>query len=360
MKKILTFFFFAITLSLTAQTVDTTIYTIVEQMPRFPGCEQLDTTDVVKNKCAETNLLLFFNSNIAYPVEARQTNVQGTVVLSLVVEPDGFISNPTIVRDIGAGCGAEALRVAEGMNQALREASAKWTPGVKGGKAVRTKITVPIKFRLEDPKPYVFADGRDTMYVEVVDSVSYKDGEEALQSFLQSKMKMPGAYQDSCKIGVIDMSLYVHPTGYVRVIDLTDYWNLGTDFQWEAIKAATATWGNWNSATYEGKKVPSSTSVQVEVMPQEAGCQQVISNYAKANSLAEEGSRLYNEGESEAGIAKLTEAIELFPNNANFLYLRGQAYMNLEKMDEACADFQKVRTIFTIGLVEQLVPLICN
>ena len=65
-------------------------------MPRFPGCEKLDTTLAAKAKCAEVALLTFFNRNIEYPYQARQANTQGTVVINMVVEPDGLISNPKI------------------------------------------------------------------------------------------------------------------------------------------------------------------------------------------------------------------------------------------------------------------------
>ena len=359
MKKTLTFALFLLPFLLASQT-DTTIYEIVEEAPRFPGCENLDTTDAVKIKCAETALFQFFNGNIVYPYEARQKDVQGTVVLRLVVEPDGLISNPEILRDIGGGCGEEALRVANGMNEALQKAYLKWRPGMKDGKPVRTQITLPIRFRLEEPKDYVFVDGRDTMYVVVDDSLTYRGGAGALETFLKNEMETPEKYRDSCKIGVIEMTLYAHPSGYVRVIDLADHWHLGSDFQWEAITAATATWGQWNPAKREGREVPSAIAFSMPVIPEGAGCQQVVADFEKALTLSDEGSLLFNEGKQEEGIAKLTEAIALFPENANFLYLRGQAYMGMDRTEEACADFRKIRSLVTIGLVENIYPLLCE
>jgi protein TonB len=58
------------------------------------------------------------------------------------VEPDGSISNPEIVRDIGAGCGEEALRIVNMMPE--------WIPGRQRGKAVRVQFNLPVRFDLVD------------------------------------------------------------------------------------------------------------------------------------------------------------------------------------------------------------------
>ena len=359
MKQLLTLFFTLISLTVFTQN-DTTIYKVVSEMPRFPGCEQLDTTLDVKNQCAQAALLLFFNQNMVYPWGAREQDIEGTVVLSMVIEKDGYVSNPTVVRDIGGGCGEEAIRVVSGMNDALKNANLAWTPGKKDGKPVRTQVTVPIKFKLQDPPDFVIVNSRDSVYVVVDDSLKYTRGEAALDDFIKKNLKTPANYQDSCKIGTMDLTLLARPNGYVRVLDLADYWNLGWDFQWEAIRAATATWGKWQPAVRKGRQVPSSYDLTVTFLPNAAKCAQTISNYEKANAIAGEGSDLFNEGKQEEGIKKLNEALVLFPKNANFLYLRGQAYMNMNNMEKACADFLKVRELVTIDVVNQLIPVLCK
>ncbi len=352
-------FLFAFILAAQSQITDTTIYRIVEEMPRFPGCEQLDTTLEVKNKCAEQALLLFFNRNIVYPQVARNEEIEGTVVISFVVEPDGHISNPKLIKDIGGGCGEEALRVANAMNDALDQAGLRWIPGKNKGKTVRTQVNLPIRFKLQDPPDFVII-GLDTVYVVFDDSLQFNGGPEALQKVLKENLRYPDAYKDSCLIGTMDMTLRVNPRGIVKVIDLADYSNLGPDFQWEAIVAAGATWRQWTPATRNGKAVPAPYDISLTFLPEGERCQQRIAEWEKAAALAEEGSRLYNEGQKDEGLAKLTEAIELFPNNANFLYLRGQAYLNMDRKEEACADFRKVNRMVYIEVVRELLPLICK
>ncbi|MEK7253588.1 MAG: energy transducer TonB [Bacteroidota bacterium] len=359
MRQLLPLIFSLLCLNSFSQASDTTIYKVVEELPRFPGCETLDTTLAVKNQCAQTALIVFFNRNIVYPMQARQDSIAGTVVLSFVVEKDGYISNPTLVKDIGGGCGEEALRVASGMNEALKTASLTWVPGKKSGVPVRTHVNVPIKFKLQEPPDFVLV-GWDTVYVEVDDSLTFKAGNAALEKHLIEKLKFPAAFKDSCKIGSMDMTLLVNPDGLVKVLDMSDYGNLGFDFQFEAIQAATSTYGMWNPATRKGRQVPASYELTVLFKPTATGCQQKIADYDRANALAVEGSQLFNEEKQEEGLAKLNEALKLFPDNANFLYLRGQAYMNMNKMTEACEDFKKVRSIVSLEIVNQLIPLLCK
>lgn len=352
-------FLFAFVLAAQSQLADTTIYKIVDEMPRFPGCEQLDTTAEVKNKCAEQALLIFFNRNIVYPQVARNEEIEGTVVISFVVEPDGYISNPKLIKDIGGGCGEEALRVANAMNGALQDANLKWKPGKNKGTTVRTQLNLPIRFKLQDPPDFVIV-GIDTVYIVFDDSLKFNGDSEALQKVLEENLHYPEAYKDSCLIGTMDMTLRVSPEGFVKVIDLADYGNLGPEFQWNAILAASATWRQWTPATRNGKAVPAPYDISLTFLPEGQQCQQRISEWEKAVDMADEGSRMYNEGQKEDGLAKLTAAIDLFPNNANFLYMRGQAYLNMDRKEEACADFQKVNQMVYIEVVRELLPLICK
>ena len=102
------------------------IYVFVSEYPEFPGGEEA--------------LYKYIYDNLRYPEEARDANVTGTVIIRFVVEKDGSISNATIAREIGCGCGAEAKRIVEGMP--------KWKPGRQSGKPVRTEFTIPVQFRL--------------------------------------------------------------------------------------------------------------------------------------------------------------------------------------------------------------------
>ena len=123
------------------------IFKIVEEMPRFPGCEELPTAQE-RRQCSDKKMLEFLYRNITYPALARESCVQGTVVIQFVVEKDGSVTNAKIVRDIGAQCGEAALDVVNLMN----EQGLKWTSGTQRGRAVRVQFNLPIKFRIECPE----------------------------------------------------------------------------------------------------------------------------------------------------------------------------------------------------------------
>ena len=121
------------------------IFKVVEEMPRFPGCEEMTASASEKRMCANRKMLQYIYENIRYPSVARDNNIEGTVVVSFVVDTDGTIDDAKVVREIGGGCGAEALRVVEMMN-GMNE---KWTPGRQRGREVKVLFNLPVKFKLE-------------------------------------------------------------------------------------------------------------------------------------------------------------------------------------------------------------------
>lgn len=115
-----------------------------EQMPRFPGCEDLDAGHESKKACADAQLLKYIYDHLRYPVLARENGVEGMAILQFVVARDGSVTDITIVRDPGAGCGHAAKEVVAAMNQ-LPE---RWTPGRQRGRPVKVLYTLPVSFRL--------------------------------------------------------------------------------------------------------------------------------------------------------------------------------------------------------------------
>jgi len=126
------------------------VFKVVEEMPRFPGCEDKELSSSEKQTCGQQKLLTFIYNEIKYPEQALKSNVSGMVVVQFIVEKDGSVSHVKAVRDVGAGCGAEAVRVVELMN----EREIRWIPGKQGGEKVRVQFNLPVKFALnEDETP---------------------------------------------------------------------------------------------------------------------------------------------------------------------------------------------------------------
>lgn len=100
----------------------------IQKMPEFPG--------------GESEMMRFLIENLKYPAVAKENNVQGVVVLSFVVAKDGALSESKILKDIGGGCGKEAMRVVQTMP--------KWIPGEAQGVPVKVRYTLPVRFKLEE------------------------------------------------------------------------------------------------------------------------------------------------------------------------------------------------------------------
>lgn len=97
-----------------------------EVMPEFPG-----GTDA---------LMSFLSKNIRYPEDAREMGIQGKVICQFVVEPNGEVTNISILRGVHPSCDQEAIRVLKKMPL--------WKPGMQKGRSIRVSYTLPISFRL--------------------------------------------------------------------------------------------------------------------------------------------------------------------------------------------------------------------
>lgn len=107
-----------------------TIFEVVEQMPEYPG--------------GMPAMMEFISKNIKYPAAAQQAKIQGRVTIQFIVNTEGNIINPRVLRSADPLLDAEAIR--------LTTIMPKWKPGMQRGQAVNVKYTVPIMFRLQEPE----------------------------------------------------------------------------------------------------------------------------------------------------------------------------------------------------------------
>ncbi len=105
-------------------------FTAVNPLPEFTG-GQKGWSDYVRNA-------------LIYPEEAKKNQVQGRVIVSFIVMKDGSLADIKVLRGIGSGADEEALRVLK--------ASPKWKPGMEKGEPVNVAYTMPIFFKLPEPK----------------------------------------------------------------------------------------------------------------------------------------------------------------------------------------------------------------
>lgn len=112
-----------------------------EQMPRFPGCEQLKLGREELQKCADKKLLEFIYRTIQYPNKAREQNIQGIALIQFTVNKEGIIEELNVLNGLSKEIKEEVLKLVKKMP--------KWQPGMQDGQPVRVRYTMPITFKLE-------------------------------------------------------------------------------------------------------------------------------------------------------------------------------------------------------------------
>jgi TonB family protein len=352
---------FSSLLSAQTEAADTTVYDVAERLPypltRSCNPAQHPTwTDDSIRRCAEIQLLALLSQNIRYPEPARLNNTEGTVVVSFVVEPTGRMTNYKLLKDIGDGCGDEALRVLK----ALDTIGLRWQPAQREGKPVRMRQSLPLRFKLQEALPYFISEDGDTIYTVYDNEPAFRGGVDSLISFVLNRLQYPAAYADSCKTGVIEMSLLLYDDGSLEVANQIDFMNLGSDFQWEALRLANRTEGLWTPAQFKGKSVTTELPLRVLFKSRTPRCAAANDRFDRATLLAEEGAAFLEQQKTEEALQKWTEALALLPNNTEWLYYRGTALLNLNRREDACNDFNQVKQILGITWFEGLRKIVCG
>jgi len=152
------------------------VFTVVEDMPKFPG--------------GEDSLRRFISRNVKYPVAAAEKGIQGKVFISFIVGKDGKVELPKVVRSVDPILDAEALRVVSLLPT--------WIPGKQGGKVVRVNYAVPINFSLgKESGDNTIAPTTpnavdpNQVFVVVEKMPEFPGGLKALNKFINSSLKYP-------------------------------------------------------------------------------------------------------------------------------------------------------------------------
>jgi len=144
------FFFFVIlfssitfnTQSQTKTTTEDPIFTLVDEMPSFPG--------------GESEMGKFLRENLKYPPHEKDAHISGKCFLTFVIEKDGHLADIKILKGVtgGPGCNQEAIRVVTLMPN--------WNPGKNKNEPVRVQYNLPIKFTLLSKDSEIL---QDTIYL---------------------------------------------------------------------------------------------------------------------------------------------------------------------------------------------------
>lgn len=145
----------------------TRIYSVVEEMPEYPGGMKA--------------FVNYLKRKLVYPPQAKKENLEGVVAVQFVVEKDGRITSPTIVRSLRADMDSAALTAIRNMPN--------WIPAREHGMRVRCKYSVPVQFKIERPKP---APKKTPLATDTIAAPIDSLGADSLVTDSLKKIVLPG------------------------------------------------------------------------------------------------------------------------------------------------------------------------
>ena len=148
----------------------TPLYEVVEQMPEFPGGGM-------------AAVLEYIQKNMQYPESAKKNGTQGRVTVQFVIDKEGNVTEPKVIRSVDKELDAEAIRLVKSMP--------KWKPGMQKGEVVAVKYTMPVLFKLEGGKvvnsPIVVRSKSSDLFAQSENTPLFiVDGKEVTSSIMSA------------------------------------------------------------------------------------------------------------------------------------------------------------------------------
>ena len=236
----------------------------------------------------------YIQENLWYPVKAQKKGIQGRVFVTFVVEADGSITNVKLLRGIGGGCDEAAVEVISNMPQ--------WIPGSQDGKPVRVQYNLPVLFRSGNSENYpnngfYFSPQADKHFDKGKKFMVEGNFDAAIKQFTKSFKKDGVKKAES----IAFRALCFYETGDMDAV-MKDL-KIASEFL-----------------------IKSSAPI-------------IASVYYNLGVDAFNGNR-FNES-----IDFFTKGLEIYPEDAEMMFSRGNVYETIGEVQKACGDWLKAREL---------------
>ncbi len=176
---------------------------VIDVRPSFPG--------------GDTKLLEWISQHLVYPSGAWESQIQGRVIVSFMIKPDGSVGEAKIIRGVHPDLDKEALRVIKGLP--------RFNPAQLNGKAVESQYVLPLVFKLDEGQS-------DKIHTIVEEMPEFPGGQAALLNFFAKNLKFP---QDVDEVsGKVIIKFYIDTLGCVNAPHIIR--GMGPGFDEEAIR----------------------------------------------------------------------------------------------------------------------------
>ncbi len=310
------------------------VFELVDEVPAFASCMIAGRKDEQIRDCASEYMDNFFAANMIYPADALKVGLEGEILVEFIVGKDGQIRNVQLKNDIGLGCGEEARRLLELMN----EKTIGWLPGEEDGQKVNVVLRKTVRFRIDaNQKPKTKLALMDAKPMFITERPGFEEFQDGYLKYPQGEEVNP------CAVGVIDAEFKVNQqSGDVTIVNLTDFNNLGKEFKASVTNFLTSTNSEWN-VEYPNLSDETKYFLSIPFVPNSATCPQVTKGYKEMIYKALDGAALAEKKANfNDGLELLDKAVRMYPADNKIRYLRGMVLYKNGRQVEGCVDLSFV------------------
>ncbi len=176
---------------------ENTVFTIVEEMPQFPGGQEV--------------LMNYIDENLEYPEFYKTKEASARVIVGFVIYEDGSVNELKIIRGVEPAFDAAAIKVLENMPN--------WIPGKHRDKAVKVKYNVPVRFNSAKAIPSDFLKkgefypNADDVYTICDKMPDFPEGPIALMNYIEENIKYPTELEEQGIGGRVIIEFIVEKDG---------------------------------------------------------------------------------------------------------------------------------------------------
>lgn len=233
------------------------IHEALEDMPEFDG--------------GQTLMMEWLSKNIIYPEQAIIDGIEGRVIVRFVVEKDGSVSTPMILKGVCETLDNEAKRVVLSMP--------KWKSGTLQGVPMRCYVTLPITFKLRTDTPVQSVEDKiETEYDQIAE---FEGGKYGIMRYLSSNLEYPIEALEYGIYGRVWVRFIVEKDGSLSNVSVEKELNKWLDK--EAVRAISAM-PKWSPAMKDNQPVRTYYRLPIDFSIREDGLvYQYKYEYKKAN-----------------------------------------------------------------------------
>jgi len=270
-------------------------------------------------------LARFLVENIVFPPEAREGNYSGKTYVNFIVDTNGKILEPRVVRSSGHKClDEEAIKVVKSMPA--------WIPGSDSAKRVKVSMNMPVTFKTQGENL------KREVYEERLSPEQQIVHDEAMKYYYQgNKLERDGKFNEALE--KYNKSLSVESNNTFALFDRAK--------MLMALGNSEAACEAWNKMLLSNYRASEAQEFLRKYCSGISGSEEIIRelNSLKADGFFDKAMKDVNNGRYEAALHKFDSCLKYKPQHKNAIYYKGLMHFELGQKNLACSSWKRLLEI---------------